>query len=260
MSGDLGSQPQSDTADSIGFGISILDRFIEPDNNDSHWLTAVELSLEIGYPFLNIAAVSKYNGAPLWVRTTMSPEWAELYLGKNFFHHDPFIEHMKRSNDQIVLDFDEPLDSDADSKLLEFQSDAKRLGYGRFRGIPFNWPTQPVYRIISFGLPSGQGENESTEMILKARLLAEVLATRIAAPSTEIGRGVMWPRKTILTDRERELLSYLAMGLKNDRIAERCGLAEVTVRKHILSARQKLGATTREQALAIALQNGLILH
>jgi len=35
-------------------------------------------------------------------------------------------------------------------------------------------------------------------------------------------------------------------------------VAEVTVRKHINSARKKLGALTREQAIAIALQHGII--
>jgi len=54
---------------------------------------------------------------------------------------------------------------------------------------------------------------ETPEMIAKARVLAEIFATRIAAPDAKISNGFIWPRKTVLTDRESELLSYLAVGL-----------------------------------------------
>ncbi len=258
MASNLGETPKPDYEGAREFGITVLDRFMGPDENDSHWLTAVKLSIEIGYSVLNMAAVSKYNGQPLWARTTMCDEWAELYLARNYFRHDPLIANMQKSNEQIVLDCDNPDAQSTDPVLSEFRAEAFKLGYGRFRGIPFNWPTQTVYRIVTFGLMAGQAKNETPEMIDKARILANVLATRIGSPSKSISYGVMWPPKAVLTPRERELLYYLAIGLKNDRIAERCGLAEVTVRKHLLSARRKLGASTREQALAIALQNGLI--
>jgi len=258
MGGNLKGPALQYNIDINDFCVSVLDRFLQPNENDNHWLTAVKLAAEIGYPVLNLAAVSKYDGAPLWVRTTMSEAWADLYLSKQYFRFDPLLSHMQFSNEQIVLDCDVKPSADLDPELLKLMDDVKRFGYGRFRGIPFNWPTQSVFRIAIFGLMTGDSHKETPEMIAKARVLAEIFATRIAAPDAKISNGFIWPGKTVLTDRESELLSYLAVGLKNDRIAERCGLAEVTVRKHLLSARQKLGATTREQALAIALQNGLI--
>jgi DNA-binding CsgD family transcriptional regulator len=61
-----------------------------------------------------------------------------------------------------------------------------------------------------------------------------------------------------LSRRERECLLWLAAGLRNDRIAERLGIARATVELHLARARRKLGAATREQALAKALCFGLI--
>ena len=258
MGGGSTGGPFSESTNLWKFGASVLDQFQKPDENDSHWLTAVKLAEEIGYSVLNIAAVSKYNGSPLWARTTMSEAWAELYLRKDYFSVDPLIAHMKMSNEQIAFDCAGPAVPGLSPEITEFRKDAHELGYGRFRGFPFNWPTQTVYKIISFGLEAGDTRPETPEMISMARTLADILATRIEAPRSFISCGVVWPKKAMLTDRERELLYYLALGLKNDRIAERCGLAEVTVRKHLVSAREKLGASTREQALAIALQNGLI--
>lgn len=61
-----------------------------------------------------------------------------------------------------------------------------------------------------------------------------------------------------LSTREKQCLELLSSGLKNDRIAERLGLSEVTVRLHFTNARNKLQTATREQAVAKAAMLGLI--
>jgi|TARA_R110002072_G_scaffold51291_23_gene137601 DNA-binding CsgD family transcriptional regulator len=64
--------------------------------------------------------------------------------------------------------------------------------------------------------------------------------------------------KASLSAREEECLLWLAKGLRNDRIAEKMGVKPITVEYHLLNCRKKLGATTREQALVIAVMNSLI--
>mgnify|MGYP002630175485 CR=1 FL=1 len=61
-----------------------------------------------------------------------------------------------------------------------------------------------------------------------------------------------------ITARERETLSLLAKGLRNDTIAYRMGIKRVTVSLHISNARRKLDSTTREQAVARAVHMGII--
>jgi DNA-binding CsgD family transcriptional regulator len=61
-----------------------------------------------------------------------------------------------------------------------------------------------------------------------------------------------------LSPRERECMTWLAIRLRHDRIAERLGIARPTVELHLLNARRKLGAKTREQALARAVALGLL--
>jgi DNA-binding CsgD family transcriptional regulator len=56
----------------------------------------------------------------------------------------------------------------------------------------------------------------------------------------------------LLTGREREVLAFVAGGLTNDEIARRLGLGRPTVVRLIRSAQQKLGATSRTQAAALA--------
>lgn len=53
-----------------------------------------------------------------------------------------------------------------------------------------------------------------------------------------------------LTEREREVLGFVAAGLSNDTLAQRLGRSEHTVRSHLRSAMRKLGARNRVEAVA----------
>jgi two-component system, NarL family, response regulator LiaR len=61
-----------------------------------------------------------------------------------------------------------------------------------------------------------------------------------------------------LTARERQVLVLLADGLAHDEIAKRLGIGSETVRTHVRKASSRLGASTRTQAVAIAIRLGLI--
>ena len=61
-----------------------------------------------------------------------------------------------------------------------------------------------------------------------------------------------------LTRRERDVLRLLADGNTNDQIGAALTISPQTVRTHVQKAMEKLGATTRVQAVATALRDSLI--
>ena len=61
-----------------------------------------------------------------------------------------------------------------------------------------------------------------------------------------------------LSPRERDVLSWLAAGLRPDQIALRLGVSAGTVDKYIVNSKDKLSARTRDHAVARALMLGLI--
>lgn len=61
-----------------------------------------------------------------------------------------------------------------------------------------------------------------------------------------------------LTARQREILRLVARGLSNRAIAEAVGLSERTVKFHLATAFNKLGAENRAQAVALAGERGLL--
>ena len=61
-----------------------------------------------------------------------------------------------------------------------------------------------------------------------------------------------------LTPREREVLALMAEGRNNPQIADRLVVARSTVKFHISSILAKLGAASRTEAVAVALQHHLV--
>ncbi|MGI6102088.1 MAG: response regulator, partial [Bacillota bacterium] len=81
-------------------------------------------------------------------------------------------------------------------------------------------------------------------------LLFKVLQNRSATPSTD--------QTQLLTQRETEVLRLLTKGMSNREIAENLSISIQTVKSHVSSILEKLGARDRTQAAVIALSNDLI--
>lgn len=62
-----------------------------------------------------------------------------------------------------------------------------------------------------------------------------------------------------LTGREIEILGLLAAGLANKTIAGRLGISEHTVKSHVAALFGKLGVSTRAEAVAVAVRQGLLM-
>ncbi len=61
-----------------------------------------------------------------------------------------------------------------------------------------------------------------------------------------------------LTDREREVLALMVEGLNNNQIANRLVVSVSTAKFHVSSILSKLGASSRTEAVALALHNKLV--
>ena len=89
-----------------------------------------------------------------------------------------------------------------------------------------------------------------------------VLAGEIYVPSVTLGHGhrpeSLPPRESQLTARQAEVLSLLAEGYANKRIALALGIAESTVRVHVSDILHELQVKNRTEAVVKARQLGLL--
>ncbi|MEV0495348.1 response regulator transcription factor [Streptomyces atratus] len=82
------------------------------------------------------------------------------------------------------------------------------------------------------------------------RLIAE-FAARSKEPAAAAGLGD-------LTEREREVMALVGIGLSNEEIAHRLVVSPLTAKTHVSRAMVKLGARDRAQLVVLAYESGLV--
>jgi DNA-binding NarL/FixJ family response regulator len=116
--------------------------------------------------------------------------------------------------------------------------------------------SEDIYRAVRGGAMAYLTKDASGEQLLNAiqsvhrglRYFPHVALDRLAerTPAVE------------LTPRETEVLGCITRGQSNREIAEELGIAEKTVRIHVSSLLDKMGARDRTQATIYALQRGMV--
>lgn len=104
--------------------------------------------------------------------------------------------------------------------------------------------TQPLADVVAAIRSASTGE-----ALVNPQMLARVLprlANRRTAPADQ------------LTKREREVLDVMVTGASNQAMAEQLFISRDTVRNHVASILQKLGAHSKLEAVAVAMQRGIV--
>ncbi|CCG07110.1 Regulatory protein, LuxR:Autoinducer-binding [Pararhodospirillum photometricum DSM 122] len=142
-----------------------------------------------------------------------------------------------------------------DPRWRAFYEALEGLGFRRNLSVPIWHPDRRQQIIVNFFSDlSPSAHAEVARHHANALLgIATAMAVRVSAHEAH-PRPLACP----LTKREVECLLWLASGLRSKEIAHRLGISEWTVHYHLGNSRTKLGATTNEQALCLALQKGLI--
>jgi NarL family two-component system response regulator YdfI len=164
------------------------------------------------------------------------------------FSHGTELDVVVIDSDAILDLLQEPM-SDAAIVLLTAVSDARsisRLLRNRFRAI-LSRESDPD-DIISAILAAHDG------LVLLSAPAAESLAAVYDDRALEVETGL----SEEITSRETDVLRMVAEGLVNKDIATRLGISEHTVKFHISSILDKLGASTRTEAVALGIRRGLI--
>ncbi len=174
------------------------------------------------------------------------------------------VEHWLNALDVLILTADafqpgdrQPLASQPDGRLAvllladdaQLAIDLARLPLRSWGILPLTCSTKELILAVR---ALDEGLLVCAPMLFRSGL-AQLIATGRPAP------GMVIPEVTEpLTQRETEVLQFLALGLSNKQLAARLNISEHTVKFHGSSIYAKLGVVSRTEAVRVGLQRGII--
>ncbi len=190
--------------------------------------------------------------------TSLPQYWVDHYRDRNYARVDPFFRYCCNSFLPVHTGPDYLADHDFLTKVeRNFIVEASETGFRSGFSAPVRLRSNGAFGGWNFGGPLRRREfdrflrEHGERLALAAFCFHEHLQRHDVTASAR-------PSGPHLTPRERECLLWLAKGIRTDGIADKLGLANVTVEFHLRNARRKLKAATREHCLVKAFLLGEI--
>ena len=201
---------------------------------------------------IRVLLIEDHFLARMALHSVLSGHSQILIVGEASDGEDGIAKFRSLRPDVVVLDLRLPRISGFDV-IIQIRSEfpnARIVVLSNYQG------SEDIYRAVRSGAKAYLTKDASGEELLNAiqsvdrglRYLPHVALDRLAErmPSVE------------LTPRESEVLACITQGRSNREIAEELRIAEKTVRIHVSSVLDKMGARDRTQATIYALQRGLV--
>jgi len=171
-------------------------------------------------------------------------EWCRRYAARNYARHDPIIQRLQTQTTAFLW---QDCQGGAANKVM---MEASEFGLKVGLAVPFLTLEGQVAGISFAGNTLDLGDQGSSVLSTVACFaIGRAMRFRVnkgPGPGNQVSR------------RERECLAWVASGKSDWEISSILGISESTVEKHVQSARVKLAASNRAQAVAEAIRHGLI--
>lgn len=172
--------------------------------------------------------------------------WTERYLEAQHYDSDPLRRHCM-STDQTFSWREIPKPLTSDPRAAAVLAEAPAFGLNDGLCVPLH----TRFGVGGLSL-SGAAIEDTPAMRSMVRLLSFYVCEAIER-SDKLRAHVAQ-----LTPRERDVLSWVAIGATGPEIAATLGISEYTVADHLRNARAKLGARNNAHSVAVALRSGQI--
>lgn len=180
--------------------------------------------------------------------------WLELYAREGFVHDDIVVTEAGRATEPFTWADIRRAHPGASARVF-----AAAASYGWVDGlvIPLSQSDTPgaaphATASLAGGSLDALDDASRTAIVTATRIVFDRAAWLAAQPQAPLAPGAK------LSPREQQALRLCADGLSDGGIAGAMGIATTTAHFHVERAKRALGATTRAQAVAVALSRGLI--
>ncbi len=240
----------------------VMARLQKADGASACWDACVEIARELGADALNLAKFNGQDFAPIWMRVSTHEQGGlEEYIKNDYMSVDPILVPRARDTlaevDHISLANLIAAGGLTDKEAACFEH-LKAHGQSDYLTFRLKETESTVETLLVFSCSATGADTLKAVGLDRLTVIANLFALHVTPPTPKQASGKVPLLYDFLTPREQDVLRLLAQGKQNDEIAHMLGLSEVTIRMHTTSAKKKMHATTRAQALALALVRGLI--
>jgi LuxR family transcriptional regulator, quorum-sensing system regulator SdiA len=251
----------------IGFRPGVLEPMFQAAERGRDLMPAVrKIVARLGFDsFMYGLTASEHptRTSQVYFFATLPSEWALLYDEKSYVEIDPRISMAQKNSSPALWDRLVAIENSPTQyrrRLDEFFVDAAR--YGIRSGVAWGLRDRDRHGVL-ICLNSSAQVFGSSERERLARNIGDILAFGTYFHEffvrNFVDRGMPSRlRGATLSIREIEILGMVAHGLRSDDIAHKFDITPRTVRFHVDTARTKMGALNRDEAIAMAAKAGLI--
>jgi DNA-binding CsgD family transcriptional regulator len=215
----------------------------------------LQVAEEFGFPLINVTVVNITPGGEPCERAMRNdpPGWAPHVLDAAAAARDPCLELIRTSYAPFAYDQKLYVDGGA-GDLWEEQAP-----FGFKTGISAVSHAKPGRRMCTIGMD--RDEPLPKDRIELMRLLADLQLMVAFAQDTAFKlllADQVDPQVIDLSARERDVLAWASKGKTAWETGRLLSISEHTVNKHLASAAKRLGCSSKAQAVARAIERGLL--
>jgi LuxR family quorum sensing-dependent transcriptional regulator len=169
-------------------------------------------------------------------------EWYQHYNATGHFRHDPCVAHCRRTADPFLWSDVSRKNLEASARLV--MDEATEFGLRQGICVPVHAPFSPPTVVTVSG--------EIADLVPATRHIVCLLARQALQAVSRLRSGSGESAKPMLSEREREVLRWVADGKTAWEVSRILSLSEHTVLTHQRNAKQKLDAANNVHAVVKA--------
>jgi DNA-binding CsgD family transcriptional regulator len=215
----------------------------------------VRLAGELDFPLVSAVLIVEEPGHdPMAVSVGNTPqEYVASFNSAPDGQRDPVLQQLKKLSRPVIYDQSTYVRGQA-ADLWEHQA---RFGYRTGVAVALHLPN---HRHFVMGVDRRDALPSSDRAV--TRLMADLQLMAVHAPDAAVRlltrEQPQLDEHLTLTPRELEVLKLTMDGLTSAAISDRLAISTPTVNFHMRNLREKLGASSKHQAVLMALRRGLL--